>query len=637
MSKSYPSLNDVFGSWSYHGQYKNGWRNAQREIFEFGAKHRWNCVVEAPTGSGKTAAMYTILKAFENQGVEGELLWVVPNKAILAQHLAEFPFVQHMYGQNEYECPWAASDFTKDPAKLVTAAQLSVIREQVELPRVDEIPYFYHPRCWHYVDQETGKTVHPGAIGCPFYLDRHRTRQGGIVLCTWAFFLFTHLFVPKKQYQPPAVLVIDEVHTIGDLTRSCLSFDITDWHLEECITLLKRIEAEEWRKLRAFRSAMLRIVKRKSPGEETLLKDAELRTLLDILVDINDETIEKDLIQAVEDGRVDEKVELKTINTIGRLTRDLRRYISSFEYSLEDESTGRKPLQYTCTFYVPEKPGDARVQYKLVVRSWYVAPFIKKVLSPHTVSFSATIGKDSHNLEFDCGIDAPVLRLGSDFPVKNTRIYMPDDTPDLAYRAQKRHGTSKILKRIACAAKRCANQGIRSLVIVVSDKERRIFLEHAEAARLNVTSYGENGWTAKEAALAFRDEGKGDCLVGTEAMYATGIDLPYQPQDMEKSVPLIFVLRPGLPNPRSAEAQFASKRFGRRYWALQQWKAMQRAIQGRGRNVRGVRDLGCTIFVSQQFRSVVFPSLPVWLEKAYRRGVTFDRAVREVVEFVSKK
>lgn len=635
MSKSIPTLDDVLGSWSYHDQYKNGPRKVQREIFEFGAKHRWNFIVEAPTGSGKTAAMYTILKAFENSGAKGELLWVVPNKAILAQHLAEFPFVKHMYGQNEYDCPWAASDFTKDPGSLVTAAQLPMIREQSELPRVDEIPYFMHPKCPHYVDQKTGQTVHQGALECAYFRDRYSARQGGIVLCTWAFFLFTHLFVPKKQYQPPAALVIDEVHTIGDLTRSCLSFDITDWHLEECVKLLKRIEAKDWEKLRAFRSEMRKIVKRKPPGEETPLKDPEIRRLLDILVEIDGDGIESDLEDAVAQGLVDEKAEIKTMNAIGRLTRDLRRYVTSFEYSLETEE--HKPLQYTCAFYVAEKPKDRKVQYKLVVRAWYVAGLIQKMLSPHTVSFSATIGKDPDQLKFDCGIEGPVLRLGSDFPVEHTRIYMPDDTPDLAYRAQKRRGTGQVLKRIARAAKRCADQKLRSLVIVVSEKERKMFLEHAKTAKLNVMSYGENGRTAKEAVLAFRDGGEGDCLVGTEAMYATGIDLPYRPQDMEKSVPLIFILRPGLPNPRSAEAQFASKRFGRRYWALQQWKAMLKALQGRGRNVRGVRDLGCAIFISQQFRSIVFPSLPVWLERAYRRGVTFDQAVREVKEFVLGK
>ena len=637
MAKSIPSSDDVLGAWSYHDQYRNGPRKVQREIFEFGARHGWNFTVEAPTGSGKTAAMYTILKAFENLGVEGELLWVVPNKAILAQHLSEFPvpMVKRVYGQNEYECPWAASDFTKDPGNLVTAEQLPVIRQRFELPRVDEIPHFMHRRCPHYVDQQTGRTVHPTALPCAYFQNRYDARQGGVVLCTWAFFLFTHLFIPKRQYQPPAALVIDEVHMIGDLTRSCLSFDITDWHLEQCVQLLKRIDASEWKKLREFRSAMLQIVKRKPAGEETILKDAEVQRLLDILVAIDGDAIESDLQGAVADGRIDEKAELKTINAIGRLTRDLRRYITSFEYSLETEE--RKPMQYTCAFYVSEKSEGQRVQYKLVVRAWYVAGLTKKMLSPHTISFSATIGKDPDNLKFDCGIDAPILRLGSDFPVKNTRIYMPDDTPDLAYRAQKRQGTGKVLKRMARAAKRCADEGLRSLVIVVSDKERKMFLEHARTAQLNVMSYGENGRTAKEAVLAFRDEGEGDCLAGTEAMYATGIDLPYHPQDMEKSVPLIFILRPGLPNPRSAEAQFASKRFGRRYWALQQWKAMLRALQGRGRNVRGVRDLGCTIFISQQFRSIVFPSLPIWLEKAYRRGVTFDRAVREVREFVLEK
>lgn len=640
MAKSFPTLEDVLGAWSHDGKYKDGPRKVQRQIFEFGAQRRWNFTVEAPTGSGKTRAMWTILRAFENLGVEGELLWVVPNKAILAQHIAECPPsapVKFVYGQSEYGCPWAASNFTKDPANIVAAAQFSDIRRRIELLRVDEIPHFMHRRCPHYVNQQTGQTLHPDAFPCEYYLRRYDARQGGIVLCTWAFFLFTHLFVPKRLYQPPVALVIDETHTIGDLTRSCLSFDITDWHLEQCIGLLKHIEASEWQKLREFRTVMREVCKRKPTGEETLLKDEEIRRLLNILVSVDGEAIENDLERAVADGRIDEREDLPTINAIGRLTRDLRRYISSFEYSLEDPETGRKPLQYTCAYYISEKPDEKKVQYKLVVRAWYVAGLIQRMLSPCTMAFSATIGKDPDNLKFDTGIDAPLLRSGSDFPVKNTRIYMPEDTPDLAYRAQKRTGTGKVLKRIARAAKRCADEGLRSLVIVVADKERKMFLEHARNAHLNVMSYGANGKSPKEAALAFRDEGEGDCLVGTEAVYATGIDLPYGARDLEKSVPLIFILRPGLPNPRSAEAQFASKRFGRRYWALQQWKAMLKALQARGRNVRGVRDLGAAIFISQQFRGIVWPSLPVWLEEAYRRVKTLDLAVREVREFVLGK
>lgn len=630
-----PSLDDVLASWSCDGKYKKP-RGVQRQIFKFGAEHRWNFTVEAPTGSGKTRAMWTILQAFKNCSPKsGELVWVVPNKAILAQHLAECPkgTVEHVYGQNEYECPWAASDFSGEPSGLITEARLRDAREQYELPHVDEVPDFLCRKCPHFVCQETGQTEEPGVLPCPYYFDRYRTRQGGIVLCTWAFFLFTHLFVPKKQYKPPSALVIDEVHTVGDLTRCALSFDITDWHLEQCITLLKRIEAREWKKLRAFRTEMRRIVKRKPPREETLLKDAEVAKLLDLLIEIDGDVIASDLEAAVDKGLVDKKRDLKTINAIERLTRDLRRYITSFEYSLEDPRTGRKPLQYTCAYYVSE-PQGGKVQYKLVVRSWAVSSLIKKMLSPCTMAFSATIGKDPEMLKFDCGIEAPLLRLGSNFPVENTRIYMPDDTPDLAYRAQKRFGTSKVLKRVARAAKRCADRGVRTLVIVVSEKERQMFLEYAQRAKLNAVSYG-NERTAKEAALAFRDRGEGDCLVGTEAVYATGIDLPYQPRAMERSAPIIFILRPGLPNPHSAEAQFAQKRFGRQYWALQTWKAMLKALQARGRNVRGVRDLGCAIFISQQFRSIVFPSLPVWLEKAYRRGITFDQAVRDALKLVA--
>lgn len=266
------------------------------------------------------------------------------------------------------------------------------------------------------------------------------------------------------------------------------------------------------------------------------------------------------------------------------------------------------------------------MQYKLIIRCYYVAPLIKKILSPFTVAFSATIG-NKEIFGFETGIwerrkRPAFLSLPSLFPVDNTRVYLPTDTPNLAEEARRSGDLPKVLRQIAKACKRLAQKGYRSLVVTISNAEREKFLTIAAEENLDVISYG-NGITPKQAALVFRDENKGDVLVGTAANYAEGLDLPKQ------TAPVIFFLRPGYPNPDEPGTIFEERRWGSQRWALWNWRVMQQVLQVRGRNVRSRSDVGVCFFISQQFRRILFAALPDWLKKAYRRDMTLKECLED--------
>ena len=552
------------------GKFRNGpWKS--QELIMARIDEKGSLIIESGTGTGKTPVEYAVAKAAEAAGRK-RIFIITVNKTVVEQIHGEFPELKVVYGQNEHVCPWAAEDFEAEPAKWVTSDQLPILYEDPECPRADEIPHILHRKCPHFVDQESGKTNVPGVVACPYYQQKFEARQSGIVLCTMSYYLFDQLFVSDGT--PPGCLVIDEVHRIADVIRNTLSYDITDWHLTQSIEMLARLEdetKEEVKVLKKFLAALRCIAKgrKRTAFTEHLLDEDEIRRLINILSGIEADALLKKIEKAVDRGVINPKKDRVALKKLETLVRDLRRYVHSFEYSLEEKDAEgqvkRPPLNYTCAYYREEREEGRRVQYKLVIRCHYVAPLIKKrLLSPLTVSFSATIG-DPDVFGYETGIKHPFFAVGSNFPAEHARLYIPTDAPNLAQSRRKRQDMTRTLRKIAKAAVRFAKRGQRSLVVVISNAEREKFLMLAKEERLAALSYG-NGVTAKEAAAAFRG-GEGDVLVGTAANYSEGVDLPRQ------MAPVIFFLRPGYPNPTDASTQFEERRYGSMRWAIWNWRA----------------------------------------------------------------
>lgn len=631
-----PESGEVTRAFPRHGKFSGGARPEQKEMLQVIdaalADHRGEdeCVViiEAPTGVGKSAVEYAALRAAAKNAGGRPVFWIVPTKALVDQFESDFPQLRIIYGSNDIPCMFAAEEFDPEAVNPITRSGLEALYHDSAAPRRDQVPCTMLDSCPHRVDLNTGETKVHGATRCPFYQQLYEAKGGGVILCTMSFYLFERLFV--QRFGDPAALVIDEAHRIGDVIRFSLSFDITDWNLRQAVEMLERIEAEpETESVRRFLLTLRRITKarKRTPYEENLLSQPEISRLLDVLQNIDIKELERKIKQAVRDGKIRPRTEYGVMQKLQALTQNLRRYVSSLEYALDTES--RRPLNYVCAFYRAERSEEQRVQYKLVIRAHYVAPLVKRrLLAPFTLACSATIGRPE-TFAMDTGIEGTAASLSSPFPAEHTRLYLPTDVFDLSYQAKgSKRNKTRTLRRIARTCWTFANLGHRCLVVVISNEERLKFLELAAEENVNAVSYG-NGTTAKDAIHLFRDSEEGDVLVGTAANYAEGIDLPAQ------IAPVAFFLKPGYENPNSALAQFEVLRFpGSRVRKLRQWRVMLKALQLRGRNVRGPDDLGVTFFMNQQFRSFLRGSLPDSLKPAYRGDLSFDEAVADALKLL---
>lgn len=594
------------------------------------------CLLELPTGTGKTALEYMVLAAALPKTEDSEsLFWIFPTKALVEQVKKEHPDVNVIFGQNEHVCPWAAEDFEPEPAQWVTSAELPILHKNPAAPRVSDIPHAMHGKCPHYVNQETGETNTAGVVPCPYYQQTYEAkRYRGIIAATMSFYIFAKLF--HKAYGKVAVLAIDEVHRLPDVIRYTLSYDITDWHLTRAIELLKRIGAPELKPVRKFLRALKAVARshKKEPLQEHLLTDDEIRRLIGILEEIDPDVLDPERIDAaVEAGLLVPKEDWRAIKTIEVLARDITRYIHSFEYALAEEDEAgnvtRRPLNYSCSYYREELGDNERVLHKLVIHCHYVAPLIrKKLLAPTTVSFSATIGRPD-SFAYESGIRAPLFSAPSTFPIANRRIYLPSDVYGLSRRLDPTgRKKTKTLRLITQGCKRLAAGGIRSLVIVTSNAEREKFMSLAEAEGVTAVTYGEERG-AKDAALAFKT-GEGDALCGCATHYGLGVDFP------KGTAGALWLLRPGYADPRSAATKFEIERFGEsQYWQRLSYRVMLEALQAMGRNIRGPRDKGVCFLMSQKFKDFVYYGLPEWLKPAYRRGLTLDECLDDAEELLA--
>ena len=366
------------------------------------------------------------------------------------------------------------------------------------------------------------------------------------------------------------------------------------------------------------------IIKSKPAHRGTLLEASEIVGLMSILDTIDSKAVERSVAKAIQERSLDAESNVEILKKIEGTVRNLRRYIRSLELSLPLGNRGA--LAYTYAYHVEEKGENNRVAHKLVVCSHYIAPLVSKLLlGKTTIALSATVG-DNVIFGQESGIKLPFLSLPPSFPAEKTRIFMPTDTPNLAFQERKRGDVTKVMRRIARATKKLAVKGIRSLCVTVSNEEREKLLSIMLEEGVKAISYG-NGVTAKEAAIRFRG-GEGDVLIGTMSNFGEGVDLP------RKIAPVIFVLRPAYPPPDDPRTQFEERRYGRNRWAVWNWRVMLSVLQVRGRNIRSQDDLGVTIFISQQFRPLVFASLPQTLQISYKGDLTLDQCVKEGIELV---
>lgn len=588
------------------GEFTGGMRLEQRVGLRFVVENGGSGTLEIPTGVGKTAMAVALARTARSRGKN--CVVVTPTKTVLEQIRARFP--------NDFTIAVGRNDF---PCFLYEKDKTGLTRDSKTKFTAGEIPHAVCKGCPHFVCRETGETNEKGTLPCPYYKQGFEVANSKKpILATLAFYLFKRLF--SKDFPEPDLLVIDEAHRVPETVRSALSYDITDWHLEKAAEILKTVEEHEAAEaLLHFRKRTLEIVGAVDCG--TLLDAKEITELMSILEKIDAAAIQRSVAKAIRADALDIEDEMKVFKKVEGVVLNLRRYIRSLELSLPLGNRGA--LAYTYAYHTDGEEKRGRVTHKLVVCSHYIAALVKKcLLGNATVALSATIG-DNAIFEQESGIVLPFLSVPPRFPSEHTAIYMPTDTPDLAYNTRKGGSVTNVMRRMARSAKCLAKQGIRSLHVVIADEERTKLLSLMEEEGVKAVSYG-NGVTARTAASRFKD-GEGDCLVGTMMHFSEGVDLP------RKVAGAIFVLRPPYPPPKEPRTQFEVLRYGNSRWAIWNWRVMLFVLQVRGRNIRSEDDLGVTIFISQQFRRVVFAALPKTLQSSYKGDLTLDQCVKKAI------
>lgn len=559
-------------------------------------------IEEMPTGSGKTAFGYTILRALRAHYGDGTYFFVTPNKALVDQIKHLYPEFHVVYGRNEYDCY-----YYEEPKY-----------------KADQIPCSFLTDCPHRVSQETGETFEQGAHRCPYLDAKWQARQSTLVVCTMSFYLFTTLF--KNQWGEIKGVVVDEAHRMPDIIREALSYEITDYHLNGIVEFLKESNIDEWRTFNRFLKQMKTAVGNHSP-ENPLLEEREIHAFINTLGSIKRTVLEKEIKRVLSLKRIEDQERLEFIKKLEMIIRDLHRYMASFEYSLDTDS--RRALNYTYAYLKPRKTEQQRVEHVLYVKCYHVPPIVKRIFpEDRTFLMSATIG-NIEAFRMETGLQYPFFTHDSEFPVENTRIYLPSDVEDLSVKHSRRNSKSKTARRIAKACRKFAGQGFRSLVLVVSDQERDQFLKIAESENVKVLTYNKD-LKPKACVQEFKN-GKGEVLLGTFAQYGEGIDLP------DQAAPVTFALRPAYPPPNDPKSLYEERRFKNGRWIIWMAKEMRRILQARGRNVRSVTDRGVTFCMSSQYKKIVLRSLPKWLEKAYVYTKSFDEAVVDALKLLKKK
>ncbi len=558
-------------------------------------------LVQAPTGTGKTALGYTFLKTHCDKDQNG--FYVCPNKTLVDGVVQQYPEIMPMYGRNEYPCLYYADEY-----------------------KADEVPCSLLRDCPHRVNLETGETFEKGAKPCPYFQAKYKSRNSALVACTIQYYFYEAL----GRENLPDALVVDEVHEWSNAIRSMMQYQITDSALEEFWSLLTAIGCTaEAKVIREFCDAMVSTISQHQAGKRTsLIIDDDLRMLLKILLRIKRSNIDEKIKKAISHKKINPVEDRELLKALDDFTGSLYKYVKSLEFSLESKE--RKPLSYVFGFWDKELREGKKAEYVLTIKSYYIAGLTKAKLIPETcMSMSATIGADPKILMQETGISGTFIDLASDFPIEKTKIFMPSDVPDLSMKGMNRNDKNRTIRKMlrgVCIGKKA---GVRSLIIVPSEKDRLKCIEFSSEEGVSVMSYGE-GIKPRDAVRKFRD-GEGDVLIGTEAQYGQGIDLP------GGIAGFTFYLRPGYPSPEEPQAQFEERRLGNSRWALWTWRVITKMLQARGRTIRSVTDSGCIFLMSQQFKRFTYGGLPKWLQPAYVYTKTFDECVVDGVKLLKKK
>ena len=228
---------------------KSSYREGQKEAIEF-ALNAFNSgkrivVIEAPTGSGKTAIGMTIAKFFD------DMYWLTATKQLQDQLVLEYgSLVTELKGRNAYECDvWDRVKNKRRWSLILTPSQIEkldagfrncavgVCKSDVLGSRTKCKYCFENPDEGIFLP--SGKTY----SACAYYEQLHKALNSRFFCMNFSSFLYQTNYTRDRFNFPRDLLITDEAHNLGQEILSFINVTISDIDLRDHGFLLPYYES----------------------------------------------------------------------------------------------------------------------------------------------------------------------------------------------------------------------------------------------------------------------------------------------------------------------------------------------------------------------------------------------------------
>lgn len=218
---------------------KSAYRDGQREAIKF-VLDSFNSgkkivIIEAPTGSGKTAIGMTVAKFFDN------MYWLTATKQLQDQLVSEYgSIVTELKGRNAYECDvWERMKGKKKWSLTLAASDINKLENgfrncSVGICKTNLLGSGVKCR-FCFENAEENIFLPPGRTysACAYYEQLHKAIKSRFLCMNFSSFLFQTTFTKDRFVDPRGLLITDEAHNLGQEILSFVNVTISDVDLKE--------------------------------------------------------------------------------------------------------------------------------------------------------------------------------------------------------------------------------------------------------------------------------------------------------------------------------------------------------------------------------------------------------------------
>ena len=218
---------------------KPAYREGQREAIEF-ALNAFNSgkkivIIEAPTGSGKTAIGMTIAKFFD------DMYWLTATKQLQDQLVEEYrSMVVELKGRNAYECDvWDRVKNKRRWNLILTPDQIEKLDSgfrncSVGLCKTNVLGGGVKCKfCFENPDEGIFLPSGKQFSACAYYEQLHKAMASRFMCMNFSSFLFQTSFTKDRFNFPRDLLITDEAHNLGQEILSFINVAISDVDLKD--------------------------------------------------------------------------------------------------------------------------------------------------------------------------------------------------------------------------------------------------------------------------------------------------------------------------------------------------------------------------------------------------------------------